>query len=84
MLDIVAQTFIVLWSILYDHLLHNLRNPLPRTVEDALRYNTTGYYLATLLHAVCDIRDGLRTAFQGRLGTKDIYVKVEHTPRQST
>jgi hypothetical protein len=48
------------------------------------------HLLMSLLHAVCDVRDGLRTAFQGRPMTRDIYLEVEqvsehrHTPRQST
>jgi hypothetical protein len=53
------------------------RIPFSDFVKYALGYNTTGYHLGSLLHAVCDVRDGLRTAFQGRPGIKDIYVEVE-------
>ena len=53
------------------------RIPFFDFVKYALGYNTKGHFLGSLLHAVCDVRDSLRTAFQDRPGTKDIYVEVE-------
>jgi hypothetical protein len=66
------------------------RVPFFDFVKYALGYNMKVRLFMSLLHAVCDVRDGLRTTFQGRPMTRDIYVEVEqvsehrHTPRQST
>lgn len=53
------------------------RVPFFDFVKYALGYSTKAYFLMSLLHVVCDVRDGLRTAFQDRPMTKDIYIEVE-------
>ncbi len=53
------------------------RVPFFDFVKYALGYNMKAHSLVSLLHAVCDVRDGLRTAFQDRPMTRDIYTEVE-------
>ena len=53
------------------------RIPFFELVKYALGYNTKANFLGSLLHAVCDVRDSLRTAFQDRPVIKDMYVEVE-------
>jgi hypothetical protein len=55
---------------------------VPITVPCSLRCrNTYGTVDLTapccLLHAVCDVRDGLRRVYQDHPGTKEIYIEVE-------
>jgi hypothetical protein len=39
--------------------------------------STKAHFVGSLLHAACDVRNGLRRTFQERPLTKDIYIKVE-------
>jgi hypothetical protein len=39
--------------------------------------STKAHFVRRLLHAACDVRNGLRRTFQERLLTKGIYIKVE-------
>lgn len=68
--EIAAELHMIVYRAIF-------RIPFSDFVKYALRYNTTGYYLDSLLYAICDVRDGLQAAFQGRPGIKDIYVEVE-------
>ncbi|KAH6667184.1 hypothetical protein B0J14DRAFT_704750 [Halenospora varia] len=58
------------------------RVPFFDFVKCALGYNTKAHFVRSLLHAACDVRDGLRTEFQDRPRTKDIYIEVEKALEQ--
>jgi hypothetical protein len=46
-------------------------------VKYTLGYNIKAHSLVSLLYAVYNVRDGLRTVFQDRPMTRDIYIKVK-------
>ncbi|KAH6672618.1 hypothetical protein B0J14DRAFT_77801 [Halenospora varia] len=53
------------------------RVPFFDFVKCALGYSTKAHFVGSLLHAACNVRDGLRRTFQERPWTKDIYIEVE-------
>jgi hypothetical protein len=53
------------------------RVPFFNFVKYVLGYNIKAHFLVSLLYAVYNIRDSLRTAFQDRPIIRDIYIEVE-------
>ena len=53
------------------------RIPFSDFVKCALGYSTKAHFLNSLVDAVCDVRNNLRTEYQDRPRIQEIYVEVE-------
>jgi len=60
------------------------RLPFSDFVKCALGYSTKAQCLNSLLDAVCDVRDNLRTEYQGRPRIQEIYSKVEKVSKHGS
>jgi len=60
------------------------RIPFSDFVKCALGYSTKAHFLNSLVDAVCDVRENLRTEYQDRPRIQEIYVKVEKVSKHGS